>query len=71
LVPGRRTVLRLCFQYRRHTAAAANGLPRRTVAAVSDSKNERIGTFVDNHHVGDPKITRSYSLSVTTSGTPT
>jgi len=30
-----------------------------TPPAVSDSRNERIGTFVESHHVGEPMTTRS------------
>src|SRR6266550_5939525 len=68
LVPSLRTVLRLCFQYRRQQTAAANGLPFRTWLAVPDCRKERTGTSVDSHQVGEPMTTRSYSRSVTTSG---
>jgi len=30
-----------------------------TPPADSDSRNERIGTFVESHHVGEPMTTRS------------
>ena len=58
-VPSLRTVLRLCFQYRRQQTAAANGFPVRTRLAASDCRKDRTGTSVDIHQVGDPMHTRS------------
>src|SRR4051794_9035718 len=69
-VPSLFTVLRLCFQYRRHTTKAAKCRWSSTLAAASDCRNDRIGTFVDSHHVGDPNTTRSYSRSVTVAEIP-
>ena len=37
----------------------AKGFPSRTVFASGDSRYERIGMLVWNHHVGDASITRS------------
>src|SRR4051794_10180035 len=69
-IPSLFTVLRLCFQYRRHTTNAAKRRRSSTLAATADSRNERIGTFVESHHVGEPMTMRSYSRSVTEVGIP-
>jgi hypothetical protein len=70
LVPILRTLFRLCFQYRRQHTTPVNGFPSSTLAAVSVSKNSRIGTSVESHQVGAQMTTKSYGRSVTTSGMP-
>src|SRR5262245_13578992 len=61
LVPSFLTVRRLMPQYRRQTTTAAKRLPLSSRLAVSDFRNDRTGTLVFSHHVGDPMQMRSYS----------
>ena len=53
------TVLRLFFQYLRHTTNPATDFPLSSSAAESDFRYERIGMHVVSHQVGDPMTTRS------------
>ncbi len=61
-VPSLRTVLRLCFQYRRQQTAAANGFLVRTRRAAPDCRKDRTGTSVDSpfgHDAGDGDLHRA------------